>query len=415
MMSNSSTWICCQLGAREHYAIPRALHQVGQLHTLITDAWVTPSSFIHQFSTKSTKSLADRYHPDLYTANISSYTRSLIHFELQQRLARTTGWPNTLARNQWFQQFALKTLRKLGTQFSSHGCPIIFSYSYTALELFRFAKQQGWRTVLGQIDAGPVHEQIVAQLQATYGQLYHSTWTAAPACYWQTWKQECALADQIIVNSPWSQKALIQVGIPSHKITIIPLTFQPSAATQVLTREYPAAFTSQRPLRVLSLGRINLSKGISSLLEAADLLQEFPIEFWLVGSSKLHLKEHLHQKTNIKYFGAVPRSHVYQYYQQADVFLFPTHSDGFGLTQLEAQAFQLPVIASEFCGEVITNDLNGLVLSDVSAESIAKALRQCLNHPKLLTCLSRQATQAMDEKFSFATLQRNLQQLVTHG
>ena len=33
-------WLCCQLGAREHYAIPRALFRSGMLGYLVTDAWV---------------------------------------------------------------------------------------------------------------------------------------------------------------------------------------------------------------------------------------------------------------------------------------------------------------------------------------------------------------------------------------
>lgn len=377
-------WITCQLGAREHYAIPRALHQAGQLHTLITDAWVNPQSSIHRLPGKVAKPLIDRYHPDLATADISDFTRSLIRFELQQRLTRTTGWPNTLARNQWFQRLAVRTLEKLETQFSPNNCPILFSYSYTALEIFRYAKQRGWRTILGQIDPGIIEEQQVAQLQATYGQQYHSTWTPAPAHYWQTWQQECALADQIIVNSPWAQKALMQVGIPNHKITIIPLAYQAPAVTQTFTRTYPNAFTAQRPLRVLFLGQIILRKGIAALLEAAELLQDDPIEFWLIGASEINLSKHLNQKRNIKHFGAIPRSQVQNYYQQADVFLFPTHSDGFGLTQLEAQAWQLPIIASSYCGAVVKHRENGLLLAEVSATAIAESLKTCLANPQQL-------------------------------
>ncbi|MGH9883066.1 MAG: glycosyltransferase family 4 protein, partial [Pyrinomonadaceae bacterium] len=37
-------WLCSQLGAREHYAIPRALFRQGLLDHLLTDAWVPPSS-----------------------------------------------------------------------------------------------------------------------------------------------------------------------------------------------------------------------------------------------------------------------------------------------------------------------------------------------------------------------------------
>ena len=52
-----------------------------------------------------------------------------------------------------------------------------------------------------------------------------------------------------------------------------------------------------------------------------------------------------------------------RFYREADVFLFPTLSDGFGLTQLEAQAWRLPVIASRFCGDVVQDGVNGLLLA----------------------------------------------------
>ena len=32
-------WICSQIGAREHYAVPRALHKSGRLSALYTDFW----------------------------------------------------------------------------------------------------------------------------------------------------------------------------------------------------------------------------------------------------------------------------------------------------------------------------------------------------------------------------------------
>ena len=33
-------WLCAQIGAREHYAVPRALDRVGMLQRLYTDLWV---------------------------------------------------------------------------------------------------------------------------------------------------------------------------------------------------------------------------------------------------------------------------------------------------------------------------------------------------------------------------------------
>ncbi len=36
-------WISAQIGAREHYAVPRALHSRGQLAGFYTDYWASPS------------------------------------------------------------------------------------------------------------------------------------------------------------------------------------------------------------------------------------------------------------------------------------------------------------------------------------------------------------------------------------
>ena len=73
-----------------------------------------------------------------------------------------------------------------------------------------------------------------------------------------------------------------------------------------------------------------------------------------------------------------------QYYQQSDVFILPTHSDGFGLTLLEAAAFGLPIIASPFCGEVVHNGVNGLVIPEVSAEAIVESVASMIDDPAMV-------------------------------
>ena len=92
------SWICCQIGAREHYAIPVSLHQGGQLRHLITDAWVPPDSKLNDLPRVSA-SLRGRYRPELADANVSAFNYSLIAFELNQRLRGIAGWKRTIARN----------------------------------------------------------------------------------------------------------------------------------------------------------------------------------------------------------------------------------------------------------------------------------------------------------------------------
>ena len=53
-----------------------------------------------------------------------------------------------------------------------------------------------------------------------------------------------------------------------------------------------------------------------------------------------------------------------------------------------------PAIASRFCGGVVQDGINGLLLDEVSAEAIAAALRRVAAEPRLLEQFSRSATVA---------------------
>ena len=407
-MIYDTPWICCQLGAREHYAIPRALHQAGKLSLLITDAWVKPRSPLSSVPNPLLKSLEERFHPELAQAPIQDFTTSLIQFELTQRFCKTDAWERMIARNRWFQAHTLRHLQKAAPRIAAY-CdrPILFTYSYAALDLLRYAKSQGWYTVLGQIDPGPIEEQIVIAEHQKHPQLA-PVWRPVPPHYWESWQEECELSDRILVNSNWSKKALQQTGVSTNKIEIVPLAYTPPAAAQNFQRTYPDQFSAQRPLRVLFLGQIILRKGIAAILGAAKLLQDEPIEFWMVGAIGIdRLQINL---PNIRWIGSVTRSETVQYYQQADVFLFPTLSDGFGLTQLEAQAWELPLIVSRFCGEVVKDKVDGLVLQDVTDATIADTLKTLLIEPKLFTHLSKSSSYS-SQKLTF--LAEKLQNIVT--
>ena len=169
-----------------------------------------------------------------------------------------------------------------------------------------------------------------------------------------------------------------------------------------MTREYPAHFTADRPLRVLFLGQINLRKGIARLLKAARSFQSQPVDFLMVGPIQINIPEDLRSNRNIRWVGPVTRNKVRNYYQQADVLILPTLSDGFALTQLEALAHRVPVIASRRCGEVVTDHVNGLLLEEPTAAAIEEALRFCLHNPDRLAQFSENAT--VGERFSLSCL-----------
>jgi glycosyltransferase involved in cell wall biosynthesis len=303
---------------------------------------------------------------------------------------------------------------------------VLFSYSYAAREIFRFGKKQGWKTILGQIDPGPVEEKTVAEEAARVPELA-GDWQPAPAEYWESWQEECGQADYIIVNSEWSRTCLLKAGVNSATISVVPLAYEltrptedrgqrsqvtgPAMAGKLQSvvrpkRRYPDRFTPDRPLRVLFLGQVNLRKGVARLFEAIRQLKDEPIEFQFVGPVQVAVPDDLKNNARVRWFGAVPRGKTSGFYWNADVLIFPTLSDGFGLTQLEAQAHGLPVIASRYCGEVVKHGVNGLLLAEPTADSIVEALRFCLADPNRLAALS--ANSRVEDRFSIDALGANL-------
>jgi len=404
-------WLVCQIGAREHYSIARGLQRASQLAALVTDFWVPPvpmAGFL-----PGTKRLADRFHPDLASASVHAPNSRMLAFELLGRLGKQQGWQRMMARNALFQHEALKILAAyaeshadltpLGTsgraQRSTALC--LFSYSYAALELFRFAKQRGWRTVLGQIDPGPGEDAIVRRLRAQHPEWAGPSEASPPESYWEQWREECALADRIIVNSAWSRSLLIEAGIEAAKIEVVALAYEEegdrgqesgvrgqesgdrSQGTGGRERESAPRrrTTFTPPLRVLWLGQVNVRKGIQDLAAAAKMLGEAPTRIDVVGP---HGPLPPGLPNNMMFHGAVPRSAAAAWYAQADVFVLPTHSDGFALTQLEALAHGLPVIATPCCGAVVDDGVNGWIVPAGNSQALAERIRGIAINPQCL-------------------------------
>lgn len=388
--------ICCQIGAREHYALARGLQQKGELRRLITDAWVPPDSAAGRSLGRLFQPLRERYHPELPTSSVTAYTKRMLVFEFSARIRGLTGWERMIARNDWFQEQAVQFIRN-HRLFEGGGeeCPVVFSYSYAARSIFAEARRRGCTTVLGQIDAGPYEEKLVQDQHHTFPE-FHSETPGAPEAYWKRWREETEIADAIVVNSEWSKNAVQRAGVPEQKLHVVPLIYETPLKRRT-PRAYPKAFSKRRPLRVLFLGTLTLRKGLAQLLQAAHALQSEPIEWWMVGDGPVTIPNRYREQSSIQWVGRVPRGRTRHYYEKADVFLLPTISDGFALTQLEAQAHGLPVIASRRCGNVVIAEKNGLLLPDVTHEAISSAVTWCSQHPEHLESMSRSALARVDD------------------
>ncbi|HEX6164099.1 MAG TPA: glycosyltransferase family 4 protein [Vicinamibacterales bacterium] len=384
MSRTSPSWVCCHLGAREHYAVPRALHRAGMLAALITDAWSQPGSFTASVAASVSTRFSQRFHPDLAGANVHALSSSLLAHEMQWRLQRLDGWQLPMARNAWFQQEAATVLPDIPAR-----PKMLFAHSYSAGAIFAEGKRRGWRTVLGQIDPGPQHvfiQQTLAAERPEFGPAPQ----APPPEYFDGWRHECELADWIVVNSDWSRESMARAGVDTRKVMVIPLPYERDAYNAA-PREYPDAFSSTRPLRALFVGTASVAKGAADLLLAFDRLADAPIELRIVGDRAMDVPERFLRHPRIHWVGRVDRAAVMDHYRAGDLLVFPSHSDGFGMAQIEAQGWGLPIVASRNCGRVVRDDETGFLLDEVTPAAIEAALRRAIGDPGTLARMARQS------------------------
>ena len=368
-----SRWICCQLGAREHYSIPRAiLHNQKEIY-LYTDYWAGKRSVFFFY-----KKIRQRFHNEIDRNHVNSWNTRFLCFELSARLAGRRGWCLTQARNKLFGKLVSRHLEKIIGRMAQP--PIVFAYSYAAREILKTAKSLGCPTILGQIDAGPVEMKLVKQLHEQAGIPLDDQPNEA---YWTSWREECELADLIMVNSHWSLSALKQTGVNPNKIKVIPLAYETQQQVKNVS-DKSLVLSEDRPLKVLFLGQVILRKGILELTEAIKIMVGKPVHWTIVGDGDSWLLDKLRNLPQTTVTGGVSRNEVGKFYGDADVFILPTHSDGYAITQLEAAAFGLPIITSQFCGDIVRHKMDGLILPEVSVDAIVDAITQLLDgHDKL--------------------------------
>jgi glycosyltransferase involved in cell wall biosynthesis len=79
----------------------------------------------------------------------------------------------------------------------------------------------------------------------------------------------------------------------------------------------------------------------------------------------------------VDWLGIVPPDRMAEVYRDADLFIFPTRYESFGLVVIEAMAAGLPVIVSDVIGAgIVTDGRNGVVVAGHHPSHYAEALRR---------------------------------------
>jgi glycosyltransferase involved in cell wall biosynthesis len=184
-------------------------------------------------------------------------------------------------------------------------------------------------------------------------------------------------------------------GVPSEKI----VDALNSANHYSLNAQMEAPGFSQRMDKIhsnfgkdknlaLVVGRLIPLKGIESLLSAWSKLPVATRDDWnlvLVGRGPLESVVKAHDDPSVHLAGYIPETEIASWYSAADLHVFPTRGDVWGLVVNEASICGTPTLCSVHAGcydDLITEDENGLSI-DFTHPEASKCLNNALQHPEL--------------------------------
>lgn len=213
------------------------------------------------------------------------------------------------------------------------------------------------------------------------------------------------------------------VDPPSAKNANIKWIFSTSLTRAEISRlARSSKLRPSQPLRLVTVGRIEHGKNMHLLIESLPYLQnEFPqctLEMIGAGNEMDKLKRltaSLGLTEQVQYLGRVDHETVLQRLKTADIFCFPTKSEGFPKAVLEALACGLPVVTTpvSVLPLLIEGNRCGIVLSDPTPKDIARAIREIAANPHLYQSMSLQAIQTARE-YSLESWQTTIRALLEH-
>ncbi|HDI3235568.1 TPA: glycosyltransferase family 4 protein [Vibrio cholerae] len=191
-------------------------------------------------------------------------------------------------------------------------------------------------------------------------------------------REEWKLADFIICGSDFVKDLLIDYGVEKARCLVIPSGVKINAF-----KNDKLLYNGRRKLRVLTVGTVNLRKGIQYTYQASKKLEHIA-EFRCVGKVELNDTAKHDISKYIDLVGEIPRSEISEHYKWADVFLLPSLCEGSALSVYEALSFQLPVICTYSTGSIIKNGIGGIIIPSHDVLAIVDSITSLSNVDKYI-------------------------------
>lgn len=214
--------------------------------------------------------------------------------------------------------------------------------------------------------------------------------------------------DATLGSGEESRAFAMRYGTPPERALLLPHAidvghFATGRDRAMPGRDRARAELGLRGVTYIYVGRLWWGKGLDHLLDALAVLQrrvEGEVSLLLVGDGpeEAHLRRRCQAEglRNVVFVGFTQKPGLPRYYALADVFVFPTLGDPYGLVVDEAMACSLPVISTSAAGEIgdrVEDGVNGYIVPPENSAALLERMELLALDPHLRSRMGEASAQ----------------------
>jgi glycogen(starch) synthase len=224
----------------------------------------------------------------------------------------------------------------------------------------------------------------------------------------------------IVCSSAMNQELQYIFQVPQDKIRVIPngidIKGMQIVPDQAFRRQYAADYEEI----VLFIGRLVFEKGVDTLLLAYNqMLAVRPnVKLIIAGKGPIQgdlesLAQQLGVSHKVVFAGHVDAARRNKLLSIANVAVFPSRYEPFGIVALEAMAAGVPVIVGNAGGlkEIVTDQQDGFLVEPGSAGALSTAILTMLDDKKRASTMAEKAKQKVIDKYSWNSVAESTHKL----
>ena len=170
----------------------------------------------------------------------------------------------------------------------------------------------------------------------------------------------------------------------------------PNGIPELFTEE-PCFIRDNRPIKILYLSNLIISKGVYVLLDALQILKSrgYAITCTFVGGETKEISVEIFNRAVkerqlddiVVYAGSKYGQEKQPYWVQSDIFVFPTfyHNESFPIVNLEAMQYKLPIVSTDEGGikDIVEDSIIGYIVPKQNAGALAEKIAVLIDNEEL--------------------------------